>query len=216
MTDATALLAAIRAAPEDDAPRLVYADWLEEHGQPEKAELIRLQCELARNESAELRRRETALLAESHDTLAGSLAVAGLRYVFHRGFAVGFGHTGLFVNTVSRSPAHHWTHLRFMPNGLLGLFGLDEEPEAAAAWIRELGPRWAFDPYSARYFLDPTSDPATVRIFLSKDATSDSANSDRHGVFSGTSLSLYVADSAEPTAQFSHYPIPGFDSFSET
>jgi uncharacterized protein (TIGR02996 family) len=28
MSDAAALLAAIRAAPDDDAPRLVYADWL--------------------------------------------------------------------------------------------------------------------------------------------------------------------------------------------
>src|SRR5262249_46661842 len=31
--------------PDDDLPRLVYADWLEENGQPERAELIRLQCD---------------------------------------------------------------------------------------------------------------------------------------------------------------------------
>ena len=47
MTDAAALLAAIRHAPDDDAPRLVYADWLEEHGQPERAEFIRVQVESA-------------------------------------------------------------------------------------------------------------------------------------------------------------------------
>lgn len=41
------LLAAILAAPEDDAPRLIYADWLEEHDQPERAEFIRVQCALA-------------------------------------------------------------------------------------------------------------------------------------------------------------------------
>jgi uncharacterized protein (TIGR02996 family) len=41
-----ALLAAIRAAPADDLPRLVAADWLEENGAPERAELIRVQCEL--------------------------------------------------------------------------------------------------------------------------------------------------------------------------
>jgi uncharacterized protein (TIGR02996 family) len=34
--------------PDDDSPRLVYADWLEDNGQPERAELIRVQCELAR------------------------------------------------------------------------------------------------------------------------------------------------------------------------
>jgi uncharacterized protein (TIGR02996 family) len=46
--DHAAFLAAIREAPEDDAPRLVYADWLDESGAPERAELIRLQCQAAR------------------------------------------------------------------------------------------------------------------------------------------------------------------------
>lgn len=40
-------LSTIIAAPVDDAPRLVYADWLEENGQPERAEFIRVQIELA-------------------------------------------------------------------------------------------------------------------------------------------------------------------------
>lgn len=44
MTDHEAFLAAIKANRDDDAPRLVYADWLQEHGEPERAELIRLQC----------------------------------------------------------------------------------------------------------------------------------------------------------------------------
>jgi uncharacterized protein (TIGR02996 family) len=47
MTDRTAFLAAIKAAPHDDAPRLVYADWLEEHGDGERAEFIRVGCESA-------------------------------------------------------------------------------------------------------------------------------------------------------------------------
>ena len=46
MSDRDALLAAIRAAPDDDAPRLVYADWLDEHGDPDRAEFIRLQIEI--------------------------------------------------------------------------------------------------------------------------------------------------------------------------
>ncbi|HVK16992.1 MAG TPA: TIGR02996 domain-containing protein [Fimbriiglobus sp.] len=45
--DERALIQAIIAAPDDDLPRLVYADWLEEHGRPERAEFIRVQCELA-------------------------------------------------------------------------------------------------------------------------------------------------------------------------
>ncbi len=32
MTDNDALLRAILDSPDDDAPRLVYADWLEENG----------------------------------------------------------------------------------------------------------------------------------------------------------------------------------------
>ena len=48
MSDETALLAAIVAFPDEDTPRLVYADWLQEDGQPDRAEFIRVQCEYAR------------------------------------------------------------------------------------------------------------------------------------------------------------------------
>lgn len=47
MTTEDALLAAVLAAPDDDVVRLVYADWLEENGKSERAEFIRVQCELA-------------------------------------------------------------------------------------------------------------------------------------------------------------------------
>jgi uncharacterized protein (TIGR02996 family) len=47
VTDQAALLRAILEAPADDAPRLVYADWLEENGEHERAEFIRVQAELA-------------------------------------------------------------------------------------------------------------------------------------------------------------------------
>src|SRR5688572_5456689 len=42
MSDRDALLRAIIDNPADDAPRLVYADWLDEHGDPDRAEFIRL------------------------------------------------------------------------------------------------------------------------------------------------------------------------------
>ncbi|AWM40884.1 hypothetical protein GobsT_05560 [Gemmata obscuriglobus] len=44
MSDEDALLAAIGAQPDEDTPRLVYADWLDEHDRAERAEFIRLQC----------------------------------------------------------------------------------------------------------------------------------------------------------------------------
>jgi uncharacterized protein (TIGR02996 family) len=48
MTAERDLLDAILADPEDDAPRLVFADWLEENGEA-RAEFIRLQIERARS-----------------------------------------------------------------------------------------------------------------------------------------------------------------------
>lgn len=47
MSDEAAFLAAILAEPADDTVRLVYADWLQENGQPERAEFIRVQVELS-------------------------------------------------------------------------------------------------------------------------------------------------------------------------
>src|SRR5687767_10981812 len=44
----SALLAAVCAAPDDDLPRLVYADWCDENGQPERAEFIRTEIEMAK------------------------------------------------------------------------------------------------------------------------------------------------------------------------
>jgi uncharacterized protein (TIGR02996 family) len=44
MSDESALLNAILAHPDEDTPRLAYADWLEENGQPDRAEFIRVHC----------------------------------------------------------------------------------------------------------------------------------------------------------------------------
>ena len=46
MTEREALLRAVRAHPDADTPRLVYADWLQERGDDERAELIRAQCRM--------------------------------------------------------------------------------------------------------------------------------------------------------------------------
>jgi uncharacterized protein (TIGR02996 family) len=70
MTDGNALLAVIIANPDDDTPRLVYADWLQENGQPERTEFIRLQIERERLTPADPRfavitRREQILYAHN-------------------------------------------------------------------------------------------------------------------------------------------------------
>ena len=63
-----AFLRAIISDPDDDLPRLVYADFLDETGDPDRAEFIRVQCRLAETEEhdphfRELEDREHALLA---------------------------------------------------------------------------------------------------------------------------------------------------------
>lgn len=46
VTTRDALIAAIKAAPADNLPRLVYADYLEGNGDPERASFIRVQVAL--------------------------------------------------------------------------------------------------------------------------------------------------------------------------
>jgi uncharacterized protein (TIGR02996 family) len=48
MNDRDALYAAILAHPDEDTPRLAYADWLEEHGDADHAAFIRKQIELSK------------------------------------------------------------------------------------------------------------------------------------------------------------------------
>lgn len=85
-------LQAILETPDDDAPRLVFADWLDEHGEEARAEFIRVQCELARREDEDLRRtqgerRQRALLAKHGDRWREELpAWARKGSVFRRGF----------------------------------------------------------------------------------------------------------------------------------
>lgn len=57
MSDETAFLAAIAESPGDELPRLVYADWLDERGEEERAEFVRLACQrlTATRRMAELR-----------------------------------------------------------------------------------------------------------------------------------------------------------------
>lgn len=68
LTQHEAFLRAIYDAPEDDTPRLVYADFLEEHGDPDKAAYIRYECEAARADEPRLRELNAATgeLVERH------------------------------------------------------------------------------------------------------------------------------------------------------
>jgi uncharacterized protein (TIGR02996 family) len=67
---AVALLLQAKEAPQDDAPRLVLADWLEDNGDPDRAAFVRLQCQLARLRGPEDQGRSGPLLEASGRLLA--------------------------------------------------------------------------------------------------------------------------------------------------
>jgi len=95
MTPHDAFLQAIRDNPEDDAVRLIYADYLEEKGDPaglDRAEFIRLQLELGRlpadsTDRATLLARGRRLLREHEaEWVAGDLRGLVRGGEFRRGF----------------------------------------------------------------------------------------------------------------------------------
>src|SRR5688572_26734802 len=77
--------------PDDDMPRLVYADWLDDHDEPERAEFIRVQIEIARGVGRavrlrRLRERERRLLWSNESTWTAPLHGKVRRARFSRGF----------------------------------------------------------------------------------------------------------------------------------
>jgi uncharacterized protein (TIGR02996 family) len=91
MTEDEAFLQDIVDHPEDDGPRLVYADWLEDHGDPDRAEFIRVQIELARLEEwderwDELKQREQRALRGYRQEWLGAAERLVNRWEFRRGF----------------------------------------------------------------------------------------------------------------------------------
>jgi uncharacterized protein (TIGR02996 family) len=86
------LLRAVLEDADEDPPRLAYAEWLENHGEADRAELIRLQCELIKLPShdprrGELQARERALLEKHAPEWIDSRSSAGVNFQsFQRGF----------------------------------------------------------------------------------------------------------------------------------
>ena len=83
-------LQAIRADPDSDAPRLIYADWLEEQGDSERAEFIRLQCQIDNLSAADPVRldakvRAQRLLVKNEKTWLGFVTLWTERRRWERG-----------------------------------------------------------------------------------------------------------------------------------
>src|SRR5262249_9755688 len=72
--------------PDDDAPRLVYADWLDEHGKADRPAVIRLPRQLARHKDPPGLAREVILLRKNAKRWAGPLAKHVDEVAYRRGF----------------------------------------------------------------------------------------------------------------------------------
>ena len=115
MSEQSALLRAIRDDPPDDGVRLVYADWLDENDQPDRAAFIRAQIHGDRERAAALLERfGEAFLADVPEW-------ARERAVFERGFVAEV-----------RIDGRHWAAsaadlVRTIPLERLRLWNLDRQ-----------------------------------------------------------------------------------------
>lgn len=116
-----AFLRAIYDAPDDDTPRLVYADFLQEQGDEDRAELIRVQCELSTC-GAELDAVRRAVLMEREGRLSARV-VPSAESAFVHGCSVsrGFWHEDarggieISVEGLSDVVAFRWRVVRTFP-----------------------------------------------------------------------------------------------------
>lgn len=92
MSDRLGMIHAIHELPADDLPRLAYADWLEEHGEVEHAEFIRVELALSHTSRLDeetwrpLFVREVELIRAHKDEWFGTWRHGWLHYEMRRGF----------------------------------------------------------------------------------------------------------------------------------
>jgi len=158
MSTEAALLRAIRETPEEDAARLVYADFLEEEGDPARGEFVRVQVALAGMPDGDPRRpaledREHELLAENEARWLGAPPdAAGLvGWRFERGFVEELAATPYFMlgpgaDVCAAHPVRRWrvqADQDNMPQDLLdcGRRGWFARLEAVdlAGWYQSVG-----------------------------------------------------------------------------
>jgi uncharacterized protein (TIGR02996 family) len=141
MSAAESFLQAIRQAPQDDAPRLIFADWLEEHGDP-RGPFVRSQCQRVRlrdhdPRAAALLEEETRLLKRHAAVWLGPLHQRGLAPEFHRGLLYVRVDVETFLSidwpALTETQTWDWiesVHVRF--RGEVGVEALAESPALAA------------------------------------------------------------------------------------
>jgi uncharacterized protein (TIGR02996 family) len=131
-------LRAICENPEDDTVRLVYADWLDENGDPDRAEFIRLQVAQAdkpRMYDADYFRAE-ALFRKNRDAWFAELPeVLGFERedTFRRGFSY-----AVRARTVTYLVRHHAQLFATAPIQSLTLYGTDERALVKTLQVPEI------------------------------------------------------------------------------
>jgi uncharacterized protein (TIGR02996 family) len=139
MDERRALMAAIVANPDEDTPRLAFADWLDEHGDKHdrlRAEFIRLECRLGipgddrkANEAAEAR---ALALQEKHAAhWLGPLKAFVKNPWFKRGLlGILYFTPGVFLKKETQQLLAEW--LPRVGVNVLGLSGLSKKPGLVA------------------------------------------------------------------------------------
>jgi uncharacterized protein (TIGR02996 family) len=126
MSAEAAFLDDIRGQPDDDVPRLIYADWLQDRDDPIRAargEFIRAQIECERLQRrgdtsapwVSLANRTRELQAEYQGQWLGEVCSPRLQWVFRRGFLA-----GLSDEAIWEEADDSYRYLaRFYPDGLV-------------------------------------------------------------------------------------------------
>jgi uncharacterized protein (TIGR02996 family) len=95
-------LAEAKARPQDDAPRRVLADGLEDHGDAGRAAFLRIQCRLGRGTGPPLDQAEWIELQERADRLVARHGGSWLGPLWLQGYGAGDWHRGLLSARLDR------------------------------------------------------------------------------------------------------------------
>jgi uncharacterized protein (TIGR02996 family) len=152
-SDERGFLHAICECPEDDTARLVFADWLSENGDPDRAEFIRVQVELARTPpTTEADERRRKVLIGRHDALWKAHAAGWLTpfspFAKRESFERGFVQSLEVPATTFLQHAERWfaltplTHVKITASSVWDAASASRtwwiEPLFASPWMRRL------------------------------------------------------------------------------
>ncbi len=137
MHDRESFLRAIFSNPNDDLPRLVFADYLQENGDENWAELIRVQCELAAKSGVDANRQLTLQKRESE--LVSQL-YPGYEGYIHSGLLC---NPAIVVGGAPRLAVRPYIHRGFLCNPVIRV-SVDElsDPDAFRRDIVQNHPEW--------------------------------------------------------------------------